>query len=68
MSDLQQLFDNNARWAEAIKEEDPSFFEKLAKSEIVLSSVVLWDSSLSTMVLSTMCDGISKSSSTEEGA
>ncbi|HEX5843070.1 MAG TPA: carbonic anhydrase, partial [Pseudomonas sp.] len=26
MSDLQHLFDNNARWAEAIKEEDPEFF------------------------------------------
>jgi carbonic anhydrase len=33
MSELQQLFDNNARWAEAIKEEDPTFFEKLAKQQ-----------------------------------
>ncbi|HBO4432813.1 TPA: carbonic anhydrase, partial [Pseudomonas aeruginosa] len=23
MSDLQQLFENNVRWAEAIKQEDP---------------------------------------------
>lgn len=34
MSDLQQLFDNNARWAESIKEEDPEFFEKLAKQQV----------------------------------
>jgi carbonic anhydrase len=33
MSDLQHLFDNNARWAEAIKEEDPEFFHKLAKQQ-----------------------------------
>lgn len=33
MNDLQQLFENNARWAEAIKEEDPTFFEKLAKQQ-----------------------------------
>ena len=24
MNDLQELIDNNARWAEAIKQEDPS--------------------------------------------
>ncbi|HSC82983.1 MAG TPA: carbonate dehydratase [Pseudomonas sp.] len=34
MSDLQHLFDNNARWAEAIKEEDPEFFAKLAKQQV----------------------------------
>jgi carbonic anhydrase len=34
MSDLQHLFDNNARWAEAIKEEDPQFFAKLAKQQV----------------------------------
>lgn len=33
MNDLEQLFENNARWAEAIKEEDPTFFEKLAKQQ-----------------------------------
>lgn len=33
MSDLQQLFENNERWSEAIKEEDPSFFEKLAQQQ-----------------------------------
>lgn len=33
MSDLQHLFDNNVRWAEAIKQEDPTFFEKLAKQQ-----------------------------------
>ena len=33
MSELQHLFDNNARWAEAIKEEDPEFFQKLAKQQ-----------------------------------
>ena len=33
MNDLEQLFENNARWAQAIKEEDPSFFEKLAKQQ-----------------------------------
>lgn len=35
MSDeLQQLFENNARWAEAIIEEDPTFFTKLAKQQV----------------------------------
>jgi carbonic anhydrase len=34
MSDLQHLFDNNARWAEAIKEEDPDFFSKLATQQV----------------------------------
>ena len=33
MSDLDQLFENNARWAENIKEEDPTFFEKLARQQ-----------------------------------
>ena len=33
-SDLQQLIDNNARWAEAILEEDPNFFTKLAKQQV----------------------------------
>ena len=33
MPELQQLFDNNARWAKSIKEEDPTFFEKLAKQQ-----------------------------------
>src|SRR5690606_7463932 len=30
MSDLQELFDNNRRWAEAITRQDPQFFAKLA--------------------------------------
>ncbi|HEY7885334.1 MAG TPA: carbonate dehydratase [Cellvibrionaceae bacterium] len=30
MSSLDYLFDNNARWAEDIKKEDPDFFNKLA--------------------------------------
>lgn len=34
MSDLQHLFENNARWAEAIKEEDPEFFAKLAQQQV----------------------------------
>ncbi|MFC5697514.1 carbonate dehydratase [Pseudomonas sp. GCM10022186] len=34
MSDLQQLIDNNARWAEKIKKQDPDFFEKLAKQQV----------------------------------
>ncbi|MCP8467882.1 carbonate dehydratase [Pseudomonas sp. ZM23] len=33
MSDLQELFENNARWAEAIKREDPDFFAKLARQQ-----------------------------------
>ena len=33
MSDLQHLFDNNARWAEAINQEDPTFFAKLARQQ-----------------------------------
>ncbi|RRV14648.1 carbonate dehydratase [Pseudomonas saudiphocaensis] len=31
--DLQQLIENNARWAEAILQEDPNFFSKLAKQQ-----------------------------------
>ncbi|EWC39341.1 carbonate dehydratase [Pseudomonas stutzeri] len=34
MSELDPLFENNARWAEAIKEEDPTFFEKLSKQQV----------------------------------
>ncbi|MBF7731211.1 carbonate dehydratase [Pseudomonas sp. N040] len=34
MSDLQELIDNNARWAESIKEEDPQFFAKLASQQV----------------------------------
>ena len=34
MSDLQQLIDNNARWAEKIKKQDPDFFAKLAKQQV----------------------------------
>lgn len=33
MSDLQQLLDNNARWAESITQRDPEFFAKLAKQQ-----------------------------------
>ncbi|CEG55428.1 carbonate dehydratase [Stutzerimonas kunmingensis] len=33
MSELEPLFENNARWAKAIKEEDPTFFEKLSKQQ-----------------------------------
>ncbi|MCQ4320672.1 carbonate dehydratase [Stutzerimonas stutzeri] len=33
-NELQQLFENNARWAEAIIEEDPAFFTKLAKQQL----------------------------------
>lgn len=33
MSDLQQLFDNNARWAESVRDSDPDFFAKLAKQQ-----------------------------------
>ena len=33
-NELQQLFENNARWAEAIIEEDPTFFTKLAKQQL----------------------------------
>lgn len=33
MKDLEHLFENNERWAEAIKEEDPAFFEKLAQQQ-----------------------------------
>lgn len=34
MSDLQELIDNNARWAESINEEDPQFFAKLANQQV----------------------------------
>ena len=33
MHDLQELIDNNARWADAIKQEDPDFFAKLARQQ-----------------------------------
>lgn len=33
MNDLQELFDNNERWAEAIKQRDPDFFAKLARQQ-----------------------------------
>lgn len=33
MSDLGFLFDNNTRWADDIKAEDPTFFEKLASQQ-----------------------------------
>ncbi len=33
MNDLQELIDNNARWADAIKQEDPDFFAKLARQQ-----------------------------------
>ena len=34
MSDLQELIENNARWAESINEEDPQFFAKLANQQL----------------------------------
>lgn len=39
MSDLQYLFNNNERWADEIKAEDPTFFEKLASQQ---SPELLW--------------------------
>lgn len=33
MKELQHLFDNNAQWAESIKEEDPDFFLRLSKQQ-----------------------------------
>ena len=33
MNELQDLIDNNARWADAIKQEDPDFFAKLARQQ-----------------------------------
>lgn len=33
MPELKELFENNVRWAESIKEEDPEFFAKLAKQQ-----------------------------------
>ncbi|MCF7201839.1 carbonate dehydratase [Pseudomonas oligotrophica] len=34
MNDLDQLLENNRHWAEAIKQEDPEFFEKLARQQV----------------------------------
>ncbi|MBD3738279.1 MAG: carbonate dehydratase [Pseudomonas balearica] len=34
MNDLDQLLQNNRSWAEAIKREDPAFFEKLAGQQV----------------------------------
>ncbi len=34
MSELQELIENNARWAESIKEEDPQFFSRLASQQV----------------------------------
>lgn len=39
MSDLEYLIKNNAAWAEKIKAEDPTFFEKLAQQQ---SPEYLW--------------------------
>lgn len=33
MDGLQNLIENNARWAESMKERDPEFFEKLARQQ-----------------------------------
>lgn len=33
MNNLESLFDNNIRWADKIKAEDPTFFEKLAAQQ-----------------------------------
>lgn len=33
MNELQDLIDNNERWADAIKQEDPDFFAKLARQQ-----------------------------------
>ncbi|MEZ1376409.1 carbonic anhydrase, partial [Enterobacter hormaechei] len=33
MSDFQQLFENNVRWADAIKQEYPDFLAKLARQQ-----------------------------------
>ena len=33
MTDLNHLFENNARWAEKIQKEQPGFFEALAKQQ-----------------------------------
>ncbi len=33
MGDLKELFDNNRRWAESVKEQDPQFFSNLAKQQ-----------------------------------
>ncbi len=34
MGDLDQLFENNAHWAESIKERDPDFFARLARQQL----------------------------------
>jgi carbonic anhydrase len=33
MGNLHQLFENNRRWSNAVKEQDPAFFETLAKQQ-----------------------------------
>lgn len=33
MKRLQKIFDNNVEWADSIKQEDPSFFERLSKGQ-----------------------------------
>ena len=33
MSDLKHLFENNRIWAEAIKKQDPDFFERLCRQQ-----------------------------------
>ena len=33
MNELQDLIDNNERWADAITKEDPDFFAKLARQQ-----------------------------------
>lgn len=39
MPELKQLFENNVKWSESVKREQPDFFEKLAKQQ---SPEFLW--------------------------
>ena len=33
MSSIQHLFDNNQRWADQVKQEDPDFFKQLSEQQ-----------------------------------
>ena len=39
MKELKHIFENNKKWAESIKQEDPTFFDKLAEQQ---APEILW--------------------------
>ncbi len=55
MNDLDKLFHNNQKWVEAIKAEDPAFFQKLAQQQ---TPEYLWIGCADSRVPSTQITGL----------